>query len=135
MVFDFLLPLDLNLVGGAELASCGDGDGDGGVVGGASFSKLGAGPEFFNNTEAPDNFVGPGGSPGPEYYNNMEAPNNTAIGGTTMLGAGPEFFNNMEAPDNFVGFGGSPGPEYYNNMEASDNCVGGTETSCVRPAP
>ena len=48
-MFDFLLPLDLNLAGGTELVSCGDGDGN---VGEASFSKLGAGPEYYNNLEA-----------------------------------------------------------------------------------
>ena len=44
-------------------------------------TMLGSGPEFYNNMEAPDNFVGFGGSPGPEYYNNMEASDN-CVGGT-----------------------------------------------------
>ena len=73
---------------------------------------LGAGPELYNNMEAPDNLVGTGGGLGPEHYNNMEAPENTAVGGSTMLGAGPE---------------------YYNNIDAPNNCVGGSESQCARP--
>jgi len=92
-----------------------------GAEGGLKTTSLGAGPEFYNNMEAPNNCIGGSETSCPATMTHpppapMHWYANGAEGGlkTTSLGVGPDFSNNMEAPH---------------------NCVGGSEQGCIPKNP